>query len=86
MLKPVAAAFAVSTLLATASFAEEATSIRECLDRAEALANATESKPMSEDKGDRLDQLLTDLEWHCEEGRFPQAAAVSKEIEAEFGQ
>lgn len=52
----------------------------ECLKIAFDLAKAAESKTLSNDDLDKVEQLLNKMEGHCDAGQFADAASVAGEV------
>lgn len=55
-------------------------SAEECIKAATELALSAEDKKLGEDKIDKLDDLLTKMETHCDAKQFVEAMAVAKDI------
>lgn len=51
-----------------------------CLKAASDLAQTAEDKKIAEDKLDKVDDLLTKMESHCDARQFVEAMAVAKDI------
>jgi hypothetical protein len=82
MLKPLTAALAVSAALAPACRAMELPKTADdCYIAALNLAEAAEERKLAAEKLARVEDLLTTMEGHCEASRFPEATAVSADIE-----
>ncbi len=54
----------------------------DCIKAAFELAQKAEDKKMSNDELDKLEQLLSKMENHCDAKQFTEAMAVSKDIKA----
>ena len=52
----------------------------DCLKSAFDLAQRAEAKKMSSEELDKLEELLSQLEGHCDAKRFPEAQAMAGEI------
>ena len=52
----------------------------ECLKTASDLAQSAEDRKLGDDKLDRIDDLLTKMEVHCDARQFVEAMAVAKDI------
>lgn len=63
-----------------------ATNPEDCLNQAFELAQQAEKKNLDDAKLDKLEDMLTRMETHCDAKQFAEAAAVAKEIAAVIGQ
>lgn len=54
----------------------------ECIQAASGLAEAAEAKKLSEEKLDKIEDLLTKMETHCDAKQFVEAMAVAKDIKS----
>ncbi len=54
----------------------------ECIQAATGLAEAAEAKKLSEDKLDKIEDLLTKMETHCDAKQFVEAMAVANDIKS----
>ena len=54
----------------------------DCIKAAFELAQKAEDKKMSNDELDKLEQLLSKMETHCDAKQFTEAMAVSKDIKS----
>lgn len=54
----------------------------ECIQAASSLAEAAEAKKMTEDKLDKIEEMLTKMETHCDAKQFVEAMAVAKDIKS----
>lgn len=52
----------------------------ECLKAAAGLVQAIEAKKLGEDKLDKIEELLTKMEGHCDASQFTEAMAVASDI------
>lgn len=52
----------------------------ECIKAAFDLAQAAEDKKLSDDKIEKVDELLTKMETHCDARQFTEAMAVGRDI------
>ena len=52
----------------------------DCIKAAFALAQAAEDKKLSDDKIEKVDELLTKMETHCDARQFTEAMAVGRDI------
>jgi len=52
----------------------------DCLKAASDLAQTAEEKKLGDDKLDKIDDLLTKMEVHCDAKQFTEAMAVAKDI------
>ncbi len=80
------AAAALAALLAAPAAAQApAASPEECLDQAFELAQEAEKKSLDDAKLDKLEEMLTKMEAHCDGKELTEAAGVAKEIRAVIG-
>lgn len=56
----------------------------DCLKQAFQLAQAAEAKGLSDAKLDKIEELLTKMESHCDARQFPEATVVAKDIRSEI--
>ena len=78
-----ALAGALSILLTGAAIAQSAQSPRDpddCLRAAFDLSQAAEEKQLADDKLDKVEELLTQMETFCDAKKFNEAMAVAKDI------
>ena len=54
----------------------------DCMKVASDLANSAEQKKLADDKLDRIDDLLTKMETHCDAKQFGEASAVARDIKS----
>jgi hypothetical protein len=86
MITRLVAGAALAALLAGPALAQApAASPEECLDQAFDLAQAAEKKNLDEAKLDKLEEMLTKMEAHCDVKELAEAAAVAKEIRGVIG-
>ena len=52
----------------------------DCLKAASDLAQSAEDRKLNEDKLDKIEELLTRMETHCDAKQFVEAMAVAKDI------
>jgi deoxyhypusine synthase len=67
----------------TTAFAEQAAppqSAEDCLKAAYAIAEKAEQKKLSNEQIDRIDEMLTRMETHCDAKQFSEAMVVHKDI------
>jgi len=77
---------ALSTGLAGAASAQGvATNPDECLNQAFELAQQAEKKDLDDAKLDKLEEMLTKMETHCDAKQFTEAAAVATDIQGVIG-
>lgn len=60
--------------------AEQPTTADECLKAAFDLAQAAEEKQLGDDKLDKVEELLTKMESHCDANQFAEAMQVADDI------
>jgi len=85
MLKHVVPALIMSTLLAGGAIAQEQQKdANHCVQAAYDLAQAAEQKELSNERLDKVEDLLTKMEDLCDADRVAEAMAVAKDIEAEI--
>ncbi len=81
MMKSLIAAVAVAVLGTGVAFAETpAANSDDCLKVAFDLALVAESKNLSNEKLDQIEDLLTRMETHCDAKQFVEAAAVASDL------
>jgi len=56
-------------------------SSEDCIRQVSELGDRAEAKDLPEDTFDRIEDLLTTMEAHCEAGRFDEAFAVARDIQ-----
>ncbi len=82
MLKTMTLAVALAGL-ANVAFAQTVPATSdECLKQAFQLAQAAESKKLSEEKLDKIEELLTKMESHCDAKKFTEATTIATDIKA----
>jgi len=85
MLKQMVLAAGFAALLSGSALAQQAappTTPDDCLKAAFDLAQAAEDKKLSEDKLDRIEEMLTKMETHCDANQFNEAMAVANDIKS----
>lgn len=65
---------------AQAPTAATPTTPEDCVKQASDLAQNAEDKNLADDKLDKIEELLTKMETHCEAKQFSEAAVVAKDI------
>lgn len=83
MIKHIAAGALALSLLAGGALAQSAdtpSSAEDCIKRASDLAQSAESKNLPDDKLDKIEELLTKMETHCDAKQFSEAMTVAKDI------
>lgn len=77
-----AGAFAI--LLTTVASAQQAPPPKnpdDCLKTAFDLSQAAEEKQLADEKLDKVEELLTQMETYCDANKFGEAMAVAKDIQ-----
>ncbi len=82
MLKRLVAIAILATSLASSAFAQTATDVNQCIQAAQDLAQAAEDKPLANDKLEKVEQLLNEMEDLCDANQVVEAMALAKDIEA----
>jgi len=84
MIKSVFAAAVLAAVAAGAAFAQEkpAASAEDCLKVAFDLAQAAEGKNLPNDQLDKVEEMLTKMETHCDAKQFNEAAAVATDLKS----
>lgn len=54
----------------------------ECIKAAFDIAQSAEDKKMSNDELDKVEQMLSKMETHCDASQFTEAMAVSKDLKS----
>jgi hypothetical protein len=75
-----AAMVALVTGAALAQQAQPPANADDCLKAAFELAQAAEEKQLGDDKLDKVEELLTKMETHCDANQFAEAMAVGNDI------
>lgn len=81
---------AVLALAGSAALAQSAppvvaaTSVEGCLKQAFELADKLEGRQLSDADLQRLEDMLTDMESHCESSRFADAASLGRDIQRQL--
>lgn len=84
MIKSVAAAVAFACLASGAALAQEApaANAEDCLKVAFDIAQAAENKNLPNEQLDKVEELLTKMETHCDAKQFVEAAAVASDLKS----
>ncbi len=61
---------------------DPATSAEACVKSAFELARLAEEKPLTDEEANKLEDLLTKMEAHCDAKQFSEAAAVGADIKS----
>lgn len=82
MIKSVLATVAFLGLAAGSAIAQEkpAASAEDCLKVAFDIAQAAEGKNLPNDKLDKVEEMLTKMETHCDAKQFAEAAVVATDL------
>lgn len=82
MIKSVLATVAFLGLAAGSAIAQEtpAVSAEDCLKVAFDIAQAAEGKNLPNDKLDKVEEMLTKMETHCDAKQFAEAAVVATDL------
>lgn len=83
MIRHFACVAAIAILLAGPAAAQQAlvpSSPDDCLKSAFDLAQAAEEKSLADDVLDKVEELLTRMEGHCDANQFTEAMAVASDI------
>jgi hypothetical protein len=80
MLKRLALASALSALFASGTLAQTPNNPDECLDSAFELAQAAEEKNLPDEQFDKVEDLLIEMERHCDANRYSEAMAVAQNL------
>jgi hypothetical protein len=83
MFKQIALGAGLAVLLAGPVMAQQAqtpSTPDDCLQAAFELAQAAEEKKLPDEKLDRIEELLTKMETHCDAKQFNEAMAVADDI------
>jgi hypothetical protein len=77
-------ALAASAALAGSALAstEPAANAEQCLKAAFELAQSAEAKGMNNEQLDKVEELLTKMESHCDAAQFKEAAAVAGDLKS----
>ena len=86
MLKQMTAALVAVTCLFGSALAQDTvpTSTEDCGKMAADLVAVAESKTLSDERLDKIEELLVKMEGHCDAQLFAEAATVAKEIRTEL--
>ncbi|MEQ1710220.1 MAG: hypothetical protein ABL908_02340 [Hyphomicrobium sp.] len=82
MLKTMTLAVALAGLANVALAQAVPVNSDECLKQAFQLAQTAESKKLTEDKFDKIEELLTKMESHCDAKLFTEATTIATDIKA----
>lgn len=82
MLKTMTLAVALAGIASVALAQAIPASSEDCLKQAFQLAQTAENKNLSDDKLDKIEELLTKMESHCDAKKFPEATAIATDIKA----
>ena len=84
MMKYMIAAAVSLTFAAGAALAQEkpAASAEDCLKAAFDIAQAAEGKNLPNDQLDKVEEMLTKMETHCDAKQFNEAAAVATDLKS----
>lgn len=81
--------FAVAALVslagATSVMAQAATTPEQCLKSSFELAKAADAKKLPDAQLDKIEDMLTRMEKHCDQKQFAEAAKVGTEIKTAIG-
>ena len=86
MIKQLAIAGIVGALVGTVALADTPSTPDQCMKAAFDLAQTAEDKKLPNDKLDKIEELLTKMEDHCDAKQFTEAMAVAKDIESAINQ
>ena len=84
MMKSVIAAVVLVTFASGVALAQEqpAASAEDCLKVAFDIAQAAEGKNLPNDELDKVEEMLTKMETHCDAKQFNEAAAVATDLKS----
>ncbi len=80
MIKSLVVATVFAVLATNAVLAETPASPEDCLKVAFDIAQAAENKSLPNDQLDKVEELLTKMESHCDARQFNEAAAVATDL------
>jgi Skp family chaperone for outer membrane proteins len=82
MMKTAIAAAVFVALVSGAAFAQEAPakSPEDCLKAAFDIAQAAEGKNLANEQLDKVEEMLTKMESHCDAKQYSEAAAVATDL------
>lgn len=88
MLKTIATAAFCLGITAAGVFAQAnaPASPEECMKTAFDIAQIAEGKKLPDDQLDKIEELLTQMESHCDAKQFPEAAAVATNLKTMIDQ
>lgn len=73
----------VLTAFTGSAFAQDAAKSKEdCLKQAFDLAKSASTKKLAETQAGKVEELITKMEAECDAGKFAEAAAMTKDINA----
>jgi hypothetical protein len=81
MIKRLVIAAALPLALTTAALAETPANSEDCLKAALEIAQSAEQKQLSNEQLDKVEEMLSRMEAHCDAAQFKEAAAVAKDID-----
>ena len=82
MLKTLTLAVALAGIASVAFAQTVPATSDECLKQAFQLAQSAESKKLSDEKLDKIEELLTKMESHCDAKKFAEANVIAADIKA----
>lgn len=82
MLKTLTLAVAFAGMAGVAMAQDVPSSSDECLKQAFQLAQLAEGKKLAEAKLDKIEELLTKMESHCDAKKFAEASTIAKDIKS----
>jgi Skp family chaperone for outer membrane proteins len=84
MMKSAFAAAALLAIVSGAAVAQEApaANAEDCLKAAFEIAQAAEGKNLANDQLDKIEEMLTRMESHCDAKQFTEAAAVATDLKS----
>ena len=80
MIKSLLAATVFAVLATNAVLAETPANPEDCLKAAFDIAQAAENKSLPNDQLDKVEEMLTKMESHCDARQFTEAAAVATDL------
>ena len=86
MIKRIALVSVLGIAFCGSAFAQTPDSPDQCLKAAFDLAQSAEDRKLPNEKLDKIEELLTRMEDHCDAKQFSEAMAVAKDIEAAINQ
>lgn len=82
MLKTMTLAVAMAGIASLAFAQAVPASSEDCLKQAFQLAQLAESKKLSDERLDKIEELLTKMESHCDAKKLSEASAIAADIKA----